>query len=165
MKELLDKFDGHRSQRSVIKTLLRYGLRVSEGRIFCGLIEVPDASVARAADVDRRVVRSVVESIMSDPELYSVFSKMNSTALLADVAPRIGCTVLEIIPVDAGRPGVLADITQVLSLSGVSIRQAVVDDFAYDDGPRLIIVLDGRIPPEYIARLKECDGVASIILR
>lgn len=165
MKAVLDKFNGHRSQRMVVKTLLRYGLKVDEGRIFCGLVEIPDASVARVADVDRRVVRTAVERIMEDPELYRVFSKMNSTALLSDVAPEIGCTVLEIIPTNAEMPGILAEIAQSIYSAGVSIRQVVVDDFAYDDGARLIVVLNGQLPPEYLPRLKACQGVASIILR
>ena len=85
--------------------------------------------------------------------------------MLSDVAPEIGCTVLEIIPTNAEMPGILAEIAQSIYSAGVSIRQVVVDDFAYDDGARLIVVLNGQLPPEYLPRLKACQGVASIILR
>ncbi len=165
MQNILDLFEGMHSQRSVAKTMLRYGLRVEGEDVYCGKIKIADASLARAAGVDRRVVRSTVESINADPRLKDIFSKMNSTSLLSDVAPVIGCSVVEIIPTNAGQPGILADITQAIYNAGVSLKQVVVDDFAFDDGPRLIIVLDGQLPAEYIPRLRACQGVASVILR
>ena len=86
-------------------------------------------------------------------------------ALLSDVAPDIGCSVIEIIPEDASEPGILADITQVIFIAGISIRQAVVDDRGNKNEARLIAVLDGQLPPVYIPRLRSCRGVKSIILR
>ena len=165
MHSILDRFEGMHSQKLVAKTMLRYGLRVEGEDICCGRIRVADASLARVAGVDRRVVRSTVERINSDPELLRVFSKLNSTSLLSDVAPEIGCSVIEIVPTNAKQPGILAEITQAIFDAGVSVRQVVVDDFAFDDGPRLIIVLDGQLPTEYIPRLKACQGVSSVILR
>ncbi len=165
MQSILGLFEGMHSQKMVAKTMLRYGLRVEGEDVYCGKIKIADASLARAAGVDRRVVRSTVESINSNPKLLDIFSKMNSTSLLSDVAHVIGCSVVEIIPTNAKQPGILADIMQAIYDAGVSVRQVVVDDFAFEDGPRLIIVLDSQLPAEYIPRLKACQGVASVILR
>lgn len=161
----LSEFDGSPSQRDVATVMLDQGLSVRDGKVYCGNIEISDAALGRAAGVDRRVVRSTITKIESTPSLRSIFSKLNSMALLSDVAPEIGCSVIEIIPEDASEPGILADVTRIIFNAGISIRQAVVDDRGVKDDARLIVVLDGRLPPGQIPRLMSCHGVKSIILK
>lgn len=161
----LSEFDRYPSQRSVASVMLNQGLSVNEGKVYCGDIEISDSSLGRAAGVDRRVVRATIERIESTPELLSIFSKLRCMALLSEVAPEIGCSVIEIIPKDASEPGILAEITHAIFYAGISIRQAVVDDRGVKDDARLIVVLDGQLPPTYIPTLKACRGVKSIILR
>lgn len=163
MFKILEDLKKFPSQRDVVNVMLRYGLSVKEGKAYCGTIELADSSLARAANVDRRVVRSTIERIMEDPESSDYFSRMEPIALLSGVAPLIGCNAIEIIPTDANMPGILAEVTQVIYDAGVSVRQAVVDEMTGD--PRLIIVLDGQINAEFLPRLKACQGVSSIILR
>ena len=161
----LSEFDGFPSQKNVATVMLKQGLSVNDGKVYCGDIEISDSSLGRAAKVDRRVVRATVEKIESSPNLLPIFSKLKCMALLSDVAPDIGCSVIEIIPEDASEPGILADITQVIFIAGISIRQAVVDDRGNTNEARLIAVLDGQLPPVYIPRLRSCRGVKSVILR
>ncbi len=161
----LSEFDGFPSQKNVATVMLKQGLSVNDGKVYCGDIEISDSSLGRAAKVDRRVVRATVEKIESSPNLLPIFSKLKCKALLSDVAPDIGCSVIEIIPEDASEPGILADITQVIFIAGISIRQAVVDDRGNKNEARLIAVLDGQLPPVYIPRLRSCRGVKSVILR
>ena len=163
MSKILEYLKKYPSQRDVVSVMLRYGISVREGKAYCGTIELADSSIARAANVDRRVVRSTIERIMDDPELSDYFSRLDSIALLAGVAPLIGCNAIEIIPVDANMPGILAEITHVIYEAGVSVRQAVVDEMT--GNPRLIVVIEGQLPPEILPRLKACQGVSSIILR
>ena len=148
----LSEFDGFPSQKNVATVMLKQGLSVNDGKVYCGDITISDSSLGRAAKVDRRVVRATVEKIESSPNLLPIFSKLKCMALLSDVAPDIGCSVIEIIPEDASEPGILADITQV-------------DDRGNKNEARLIAVLDGQLPPVYIPRLRSCRGVKSVILR
>jgi predicted regulator of amino acid metabolism with ACT domain len=158
-------FKGFPSQERVAMLLLKHGIRVEKGTAYCNNIEQSDAAIARAAGVDRRVVRSALDQISSAPELDRVFRKLQSMLLLANVAPEINCTTVEIIPTDATMPGILAGIMDVIYRGGLSVRQAVVDDPGTRTDSHLIIVVDGHIPPELLPAMKQCRGVLSVILR
>ena len=165
MERIREAFKRYPSQEKVAVLLLKHGIRIENGLAYCGNIEQSDAAIARAAGVDRRVVRSTMEKIGRDEDLLAIFSKLQSMLLMADVAPEIGCTTLEIIPTDATMPGILAEITDTIYRKGLSVRQAVVDDPGNRMDSHLIVVVDGRIPSELLPMLRECRGVASIILR
>ncbi len=152
------------SQAKVAKLLLTYGLRVENGQVFCGSIEIGDTSIGRAAGVDRRIVRSAVETIEEFEELRQVYSVLQPTALLKDVAPVMGWSAIEIIPTDAHTPGILADVAGVIADAGISIRQAIVSDPELSEEPRLFVVTEGSVPPELIPRIKACRGVKSILI-
>ena len=145
--------------------MLRHGIRVADGKAYCGDIELSDSALGRAANVDRRVIRSTVERIGSDKRLNAVFSKLISIPLFSDAAPEIGCSTLEIIPTDATLPGILAEASAIIYQAGVSIRQAVVDDPGLGKGAHLIIVMDGHLPPEYIPVLRASRGVGQIVIK
>ncbi|MDR1955134.1 MAG: regulator of amino acid metabolism, contains ACT domain protein [Candidatus Methanoplasma sp.] len=159
------EFDKFPSQEKVAMLLLRQGIRVEKGIAYCGNIEQSDAAIARAAGVDRRVVRSTLDRISETPELDRLFSKLQSMLLLANVAPEIDCTTLEIIPTDATMPGIVADVTDVMYRGGLSVRQAVVDDPGIRADSHLIVVIDGQLPAELLPAIKQCRGVATVILR
>ena len=144
--------------------MLHMGASVRDGKAYCGDVELSDAALGRAAGVDRRVARSAIDKISNDPKLRDFFAGLRSIALLADVADQIGCSTLTIIPTNASIPGILADVSAVTFAAGISIRQAVIDD---PDGKsaKLLIVLDGTLPHEFIPALQKCRGVASIILK
>ena len=144
--------------------MLRLGLSVRDNSAYCGNVEISDSALARAANVDRRVARSTIDRIMDTPALLQKFSKLRSMCLLSEIAPEIGCSTLEIIPTNSQTPGILADVTRNIYEAGVSIRQAVIDDSS-DSGPKLIIVMEGQLPPTFIPRIRMCRGVDSVILR
>lgn len=157
-------FGKYPSQGKVAKLLLEYGLRVQGGNVYCGDVEQSDTALARAAGVDRRIVRSAVETIESNDELLNVYSKLRPTALFRDVAPAMGWSVIEIIPVDAQMPGILADVAGVISSANISIRQAIVDDPELSEQPRLYVITESPVPPELIPAIKNCRGVRSILI-
>ena len=164
MDALLKAFDRYPSQKNVVQIMLRLGLSVKDNKAYCGNVEITDSALARAADVDRRVVRSTIERIMATPDLIQKFSKLRSMCLLSDIAPEIGCSTLEIIPTNAQIPGILADVTRTIFEAGVSLRQAVIDESS-ESGPKLIVVMEGQLPATFIPRIKMCRGVDSVILR
>lgn len=156
---------GYPSQEKVALLFLSRGISVKDGKAYCGNIEQTDAAVARAAGTDRRVVRSAIERISSTPELSAVFSKLKPTLLMSDLAPEIGCSTVEIVPVDAVMPGILAEVTGAIYRRGLTVRQAVVDDPGNRAESRLIVVVDGEIPSDAITMIRACRGVASVIVR
>jgi len=137
---------------------------VDHHSVFCGEVEIADAAIARAAGVDRRIVRSAVETIESNDELLKVYSRLRPTALFREVAPAMGWSAIEIIPVDAQMPGILADVAGVISSAGISIRQAIVDDPELSEEPRLYVITESPVPPELIPAIKNCRGVRSILI-
>jgi len=164
MERLSEVFSDLPSQGKVADMMLRMGASVREGKAYCGDVELSDAALGRAAGVDRRVARAAIDRICSDKILSGFFAGIRPIALLADVAHMIGCSTLIVIPTNASIPGILADVSAVTLAAGISIRQAVIDD---PDGKsaRLLIVMDGTLPHEYIPALQKCRGVASIILK
>ena len=163
MEDILKAFDRYPSQKDVVRVMLRLGLSVKDNGAYCGNVEISDSALGRAANVDRRVVRSTIERIMASPELLRKFSKLRSMCLLSEIASEIGCSTLEIIPTNAQMPGILADVTKTIFEADVSVRQAVIDDSA--DGSKLIVVIQGQLPATFIPRIKMCRGVDSVILR
>ena len=164
MKGMSLHFQGYPSQEKVARMMIRYGLKVLDGKVYCGSVEISDSALGRAAGVDRRIVKSTVKRIASIEDIRLFFELLESTSLLVKVAPFMGWSALEIIPNNACTPGILADVATVISEAGISIRQAIVDDPELSDEPRLLVVTDSPIPPEYIPALRKCRGVRSLIL-
>jgi predicted regulator of amino acid metabolism with ACT domain len=163
-KTLAIHFGRYPSQARVAKLMLEYGLRVKEGRIYCGEIELADVAVGKAASVDRRIVRSAVETIEAVPELKAVYSRLHPAALFNDVAPSMGWGTIEIIPDNAQSLGIVADVTSVVTGAGLAIRQVNVGDPDLTAEPRLYLITERPVPPELIPRLKACRGVKSILI-
>jgi predicted regulator of amino acid metabolism with ACT domain len=161
----LSKYFGrYPSQGKVARLLLSHGLRVKEGRVFCNEVEITDMALARAAGVDRRIVRSAVDTIEAEEELRAVFSALRATAMLRDVAPVMGWSAIEVIPSDAHVPGIVAEVTGVIAEAGISVRQALFDDPELVEEPRLYVITESPVPPELIPRIRRCRGVKSILI-
>jgi predicted regulator of amino acid metabolism with ACT domain len=165
MWHLLTKyFQRYPAQSRVAQMLLRYGLAVREDGVYCDTIAIPDTSIARAAQVDRRVISAAIETIQREPELRQVFSKLTPTCHLKDAAPQMGWGVLEIVPNDAQGVGILADVATIISKRNISIRQAIVDDPELQEEPRLYIVTEGPLPVDVIPEIRSARGVKSVTL-
>jgi len=165
MDDLTVMLKRYPSQRKVAQKLLEYGIRVEDGVAYCGDIEQTDSGIARACEVDRRVVRTTLEHISSTPALANIFSRLRPMLSMVDLAPEINCSSVIIVPTDARIPGILSDITTVLYNSGIVLRQAMI----VDDGDRahssLQIVVDGKLQESVIMMLKSCRGVASVTIQ
>ena len=163
-KTLSKHFGKFPSQAKVAKLLLVHGLRVQEGRVYCGDVEIADMALGRAAGVDRRIVRAAIDTIEQSPDLNSVYSRLVPTALLTEVAPVMGWTALEIIPTDAGTPGIIAEVTGLIAREGISVRQTVVSDPDLSPDPRLYVLPEATGPPEVLPQIRACRGVRSVII-
>lgn len=165
MERIRKQFQNLPSQEAVATLLLKQGISIRNGKAYCGNIEQSDTAIARAAGVDRRVVRSTVNRIMDVPELRNLFVSLQSMLLLSDAANELGCSTIEIVPTDARVPGIMAGIMNVMSGAGINIRQAVVSDPQNLTSSHLIIVADGFIPGNVMTQIRCCRGVDSVIIR
>lgn len=159
---LIDHFRRYPAQERVVRLMIQHGLQIADSKIHAGSVEIADTAVARAANVDRRIVRSTIETILDNPQLERAFTRFLPTLHLKDVAPELGLGVIEIIPDDASRSGILAGVTKVIAEHGLSIRQAIVEDPEFVDEARLFVVTESRVPGAIIGPLQDVRGVKGV---
>jgi len=148
---------------AVAKILIRNGLRVKDGKIYCDEIMIPALRVSRAAGVDRRTVTETVRMIEKDPELRVIFGSIRPAGTsLREIARYLNLGVVEITPVDAKTPGILAHSASVIAEESISIRQAIVDDPELTPEPKLTLIAERKIPGELIPKLLKVKGVSKV---
>jgi predicted regulator of amino acid metabolism with ACT domain len=156
-------FEAHPERLKVARTLIENGLTARNGRIYLNEIEIPPVRVARAAGVDRRTVKETLNAIKSNRELREIFEGIRSAGhSLKEIAKPLGLGVVEITPVDAKTPGILANSALILAENGLSIRQAIVDDPELSPEPKLTLIAERKIPGELIPELLKVKGVAKV---
>ncbi|MGP8336930.1 MAG: amino acid-binding protein [Methanosarcinaceae archaeon] len=162
--KVLKKFEKHPAQEKILKILFERGFQVNEkGKVVSGNIEIAHTQLAKEVGVDRRIVDSTTDTILSDELLRNIFQNVRSIPFLRDVAPLLGLGVVIITPDDAASAGILTDVSRVISDKNISIRQAVSDDPYFTDEPKLTIITDSKIPGnlvDAILSLKSVKGVS-----
>lgn len=158
-------FHDYPAQLSVARILFKYGLRVKEdGDIACGDIRIPAVQIAKEAGVDRRVVDATAKRISDDDDISGIFRSLEPFSYLKGVARELGLGVIEILPEDAVKPGIIKDVTGVISKFSISIRQVVADDPHFVPQPKLTIITDKPLRGEVIESLRKLQSVRSIIV-
>ncbi|MEM3578904.1 MAG: amino acid-binding protein [Candidatus Bathyarchaeia archaeon] len=147
----------------VARVLVENGLSVKNGKIYLNEIEIPRARIAKAASVDRRTVNETLKTIKANEELRQIFEGLRSAGhSLKEIARHLKLGVVEITPVDARIPGILANSAMILAKNGLSIRQAIVDDPELSPEPRLTLIVEKKIPGELIPEFLKVRGVAKV---
>jgi hypothetical protein len=148
---------------NVARVLIENGLSIRNGKIFCNEIEIPSIRIGRVAKVDRRTVAETLKMIEETPELKIIFKSLRSAGhSLKEVARHLELGVVEITPVDARTPGILAKSATILAEKGISIRQAIVDDPELSPEPKLTLIAERKIPGELIPEFLKVNGVAKV---
>ena len=163
-EKLRPYFRGFPAQEKVAQMLVAHGLRIHDGRVFAGPIEISDTSMARAASVDRRVVTATVKTIEKNPDALKFFERLRPVCHLGEVAPLMGWGAIEIIPTSASKPGILAGVATAIAEAGISVRQVIVDDPEVSDDPHAFIVTEQPVPERLLPRIRTVDGVKSVVL-
>lgn len=111
-----EKFKKYPARMRVAEKMIELGLSLSEdGKIYCGNLKISDKSLATAADVDRRVIKSTIDIIREDDELYNLFSNIiPAGTLLKNIAKNLELGVIE-IEVGSESEGILAATTNLIS--------------------------------------------------
>lgn len=157
-------FNQYPKRKRLAQKLLEYGLKVDNNKIYCKDIELSDSKIARAFQLDRRIIASTIEMINEKEELKKLFSRLEPTCHLKNVAQNMNWGVIEIIPDDPSQPGILADVAKVVSDAKISIRQAIVDDFELSEEPRLFIVTEKQLPGSLIPKIRNINGVKAVVI-
>jgi uncharacterized protein len=164
MLNLEKSFAGRGGQKRVAEYLLKHGIKVSqEGLLMAGEVEASQVSVARVLDIDRRVVKSAIESILADEKLRGIFMNLAVTPSLRDLSPILGFGAIEIIPTDAAGRGIVAGVTAAISNAGIGIRQVIADDPMFDN-PELTVITEKPIPRSLIDKLLRIGGVKKVVV-
>ncbi len=162
-RRIAEKLKNYPARLSIIRVMIEYGIGVTEdGRIVIGPVEIPEVSIARAAGVDRRIVRKTVEYILQDEELRKIFTGLRPAgALLAPIAKELGYFVVE-IRADPTAPGILAGAAKIAAEENISIRQAVAEDPELFPEPKLILILDKPLSGEGVSKMLKIPHVKSV---
>jgi hypothetical protein len=155
--------EGYPERLKVARVLVENGLSVRNGGIYLNEIEVPPVRIARVAEVDRRTVNETLTAINANRELRLIFESLRSAGhSLKEVAKHLDLGVVEITPVDAKIPGILANCAVILANNGLSIRQAIVDDPELSPEPKLSFIVEKKIPGELIQKFLDVNGVEKV---
>ncbi|KYH40333.1 MAG: hypothetical protein AYL32_012290 [Candidatus Bathyarchaeota archaeon B26-2] len=148
---------------SVARVLVKNGLCIRDGRVYCNEIPIPIVGISRAAGVDRRTVMKTIETIESNQELRRIFEGIRSAGTsLKEIARHLNLGVVEITPEDARLPGILARSASLLADRNISIRQAIVDDPELSPEPKLTLIAERKIPGDLIPEFLKIKGVSKV---
>ncbi len=147
----------------IVRKMIECGMKVSEDeKIYVGNVEVGFTAVARAVNVDRRVVKQTVQQIRQNRYLYSLFSKTAPLGTsLVDVVNLLGYTAL-VIQADPKSPGIMAAVAEILSRHGTVVRQAVAEDPEMVQDAKMTLVIEGQLNGQVIEELHGLKDVRSI---
>ncbi len=159
-KKLDEKFNKYPARMKVAKKMIELGLSLNEnGKIYCGNLKISDKSLANAACVDRRVIKSTIEIIQNDSELSNIFTNiMPAGTLLKNIAKSLNLGVIE-IEVTSENEKILSSVTKIISENNVNIRQAYAEDIEMEEYPHLTIITNETVPAETINEFLKIKGV------
>ncbi len=163
-KKIAKYFDKYPKRKKLAQKLIEYGLRIQDSKIYCGQIELTDSKIARAFNVDRRIINATIKTVTDKKDLERIFSRLNPTCHLKYVAKEMKWGVIEIIPEDPSMPGILASVSKILADEKISVRQAIVDDFELTEEPRLFIVMEQSVPGRLIPKIRDAKGVKAVLI-
>ena len=162
-KKVAECLKGYPERLNVARILIQYGFSIKNGKIYCDKIVIPITEISRVAGVDRRTVIRTIRMIDQNPDLKEIFRNLKPAgASLREVAKYLNFGVIEITPVDARMPGILAGSASLLAEKEISIRQAIVDDPELTPEPKLVLIAEKKIPGEIIPKLLRVKGVEKV---
>ncbi len=162
-EKINQKFKKYPARIRVIEKMIELGLSLNEdGKIYCGNLKISDKALATATDVDRRVIKSTVDIIKGDEELYSLFSNIvPAGTLLKNIAKNLELGVVE-IEVGSESEGILAKTANLISKNGIGIRQAYAEDTELQKAPSLIIITEKPVNGDLLNEFLKIKGVTRV---
>ena len=162
-EKINEKFKKYPARIRVAEKMIELGLSINDdGKIYCGNLKISDKSLATAANVDRRAIKSTIEIIQEDDELYNLFKNIiPAGTLLKNIAKNLELGVIE-IEVGSESEGVLANTTQLITKKGISIRQAYAEDTELQENPILTIITEEPVKGDLISEFLKIEGITKV---
>jgi uncharacterized protein len=147
----------------IVRKMIECGMRVSDDeKIYVDDVEVDYTAVAKALDVDRRVVKQTAQQIRGNRYLFSLFARTRPLGTsLVDLVSQLGYTAI-IIEADPKSPGVMAGVAEILSRHGMVVRQAVAEDPEMVPDAKMTLVVEGQLTGLAMEELNGLKVVRSI---
>lgn len=143
-RELLLDRPYHVVRPDIVRKMLECGMRVDRGRIYVDNVVVANHALARALNVDRRVVKWTVQQIGKSGLLSSILSRTKPLGTsLASLAPQLGYITLVIET--TGSSSVITDVVDIVVRNGMEIRQVLSDAPDITPRPKVTIVVAGQL--------------------
>jgi len=114
--------------------------------------------------VDRRTVKSTIKRIENNEELSKIYENLKATAYFGDVAQEIDAGVIEIIPVSAEEPGIIAGVTNILAELDVVVRQCITREIEFHEEGKIFMITDKSVPMKAVEKINEVNGVKSVTI-
>ncbi len=159
-EEIYKKLKKYPARMKVAEKMIELGLRIDDKeKIYCGDLQINDKSLAKAAGVDRRAIKSTIKIINEDEELLNIFKNIvPAGTLLKNIAKNLNLGVIE-IEVTSENKGLLTATTKIISEKGVSIRQAYAEDIKMEEYPHLTIITEEPLTGDIIDEFLKIKGV------
>jgi predicted regulator of amino acid metabolism with ACT domain len=164
-EEILREFADSPSQSRVVRFLLENGFGVNaDARIVCNSVEIPATHVAKATGTDRRVVDATARRILQSPRIAGIFLNLRVTPDLSLVAQELGVSVITVHVRDACEKGIVGAAVRVLTEHDLTIRQIFVTDPMLSEEPKLVIIVNEKLPASVYEELRALPQVSKLII-
>ena len=162
-EKINQKFKKYPARIRVAEKMIELGLSLNEdGKIYCGNLKISDKALATAADVDRRVIKSTIDIIKDDEELYNLFKNIiPAGTLLKNIAKNLNLGVVQ-IEVGSDNEGILGATANLISENGIGIRQAYAEDTELQKTPSLTIITEKPVSGDLINEFLKIKGVTRV---
>ena len=162
-EKINEKFKKYPARIRVAEKMIELGLSLNDdGKIYCGNLKISDKALATAANVDRRVIKSTIDVIKDDKELYNLFRNIiPAGTLLKNIAKNLELGVIE-IEVGSESEGILGTTANLISKKGISIRQAYAEDTELQENPSLIIITEKPVSGDLINEFLKIKGITRV---
>jgi len=162
---IIAEFSDMPSQLMVARALLENGFGITEdAKVHCNGFEIPATQIGRMVGVDRRVVDSTTHHILDSPNIRDIFLNMRATPDLSRVAGIMDLSVITLLPTDAKQKGIVGDAVKILVEHELTIRQIFVTDPMLSEEPRLVMIIEDRVPGDVYEELRSLPRVKQLII-
>ena len=161
----MQEFADSPAQARVARFLLENGFGVNnEGKVVANGVEIPATHIALAIGADRRVVDATARRILGVNALTEVFRNLRATPDLSRVAEVLGLSSFTVLPRNAQERGIVSAVLRVVHKRNLTIRQIFVTDPYLAEEPKLVVIIEEKVPPSLFEEIRALPQVRQVII-
>lgn len=164
MLRMREYFKEDESKRKVAKFLLKNGLSIEKGEIYCDGVKIPKDNLFEHLGISINTIDETIHLIEDHIDLKEIFRNLRPTTYFGRIAEQIDAGVLEITPTDPHGVGILAGVTKIIAEFDISIRQCLTEDSELKEDPKLIVITEDTVPLKALEQIRKVNGVERVEL-